>query len=105
MHSCAANPDCFIPPRVYLNKTKLGNMHREIFKDNFGMCFFYLQLMHTSNNEIQRVNVAVGPLQPGKEVKNKLATTQSDKHVKKYVKHHIHGKKNKHLGEKRQKRY
>ena len=49
--------------------------------------------MHTSNNEIRRVN-NVGPLQPGKEIKNKLSTARSDKHGNKYVQHHIHGEKN-----------
>ena len=81
-----------------LNKNNLGNMHREIFKDNFGICFYFLISTTHSNNEIRRVDV--GSLQPGKEVKNKLATVHSDKHGKKYVKHHIHGEKNKHLGEK-----
>ena len=57
-----------------LNKTKLGNMHREIFKDNFGICFYFLISTTHSNNEIRRVNV--GSLQPGKEVMLSITYTE-----------------------------
>ena len=55
-----------------------------------------LQLMRTSCNDIRRGNM--GTL----FAKNKIAAAQTNT-KKKYVKHHISGQKNKHLGKKNDK--
>ena len=56
-----------------------------------------LQLMRASSNDIRRGNIGI--LQLSKEQASSLTNTDE----KKYVKYHISGQKNKHLGKRKDK--
>ena len=56
-----------------------------------------LQLMGTSSNDIRRGNIETH--HPSKE----QASNRTNKDRKEYVKHHIPGQKNKHLGKRKDK--
>ena len=78
---------------LYLNKTRLGSMHHEIFKDNFGI--FVLSTTHANFKQWHT------PWKRGPSTARQRASSQPHKHWKKYVKHHIDWWKNKHTGERK----